>query len=217
MRDSPVASERAGRTLAVAGLTLLATAAVVAAFVVLGALIDEPFERFSRDAAAVLDAPFYIAYFSHLVSLIWNLAAAVALFTSAVLRRAGNVEGFRMLFAGGVITAAMGLDDLLQLHEDAYRIVGISERMVYGAYGILIAAFVVAFRRRLGHAVLLIGGALAFWVVSAGLDQLVGGKQVSFVAEDGLKAAGVALWVVMLVRLAWAEITVAVPAAREPI
>ena len=216
MRDSPT-SERAGRTLAVAGLTLLATAAVLAAFLALGALIDEPFGEFSRDAAAVLHGPFYVSYLSHLGSLVWNLAAVVALFSAAVLRRAGYVEGFRLLFAGGMITAAMALDDLLLLHEGASEVLGLSEGMVYGVYGILIVVFVVAFRRRLGHAVLLIAGALVFWVASAGADLAVDQGQVSFVAEDGLKAAGVALWVVMLVRLAWEEITAAVPAAREPI
>ena len=198
------------------GLTLLATAAVIAGFLLLGALIHEPFEVFSRDASAVLDGPFYVAYLSHLVSLIWGLAAAVALFTCVVVRRAGNVEGFRLLLAAAGITGAMALDDLLLLHEGAYPVFGISEVVVYGVYGILIVAFVVTFRRRLGHAVLPIAGTLALWVVSAGVDRLADESETSFVLEDGFKTAGVALWVVTLVGLAWAEITISVPAGREP-
>jgi hypothetical protein len=200
----------------VTGVALLATAAVIAGFLVLGALIHVPFEVFSRDASAVLDGPFYVAYLSHLESLVWCLAAAVALFTSVVVRRAGNVEGFRLLLAAAGITGAMALDDLLLLHEGAYPVFGISEVMVYGVYGILIAAFVVTFRRRLGHAVLPIGVTLALWVVSAGVDLLVDESEASFVLEDGFKAAGVAVWVVMLVGLAWAEITTSVPAGRGP-
>jgi hypothetical protein len=214
MSNSP-ASERAGRTLAVAVLTLLVTAAVLVAFLALGALIDEPFGEFSRDSASVLHGPFYVSYLSHLGSLVWNLAAIVALFTAAVLRRAGRVEGFRLLFPGGMITAAMALDDLLLVHEGAENVLGLPEAIIYGVYGILVLAFAVAFRRRLGPAVLLIGGALLFWVASAGVDLVVDQGQVSFLAEDGLKLAGVALWVVMLVRLAWAEITAAVPAAGK--
>jgi hypothetical protein len=207
---------RAGRTLAVAGLALLATAAVLAAFLALGALIDEPFGEFSRDAAAVLHGPFYVSYLSHLDSLVWNLAAVVALFAAAVLRRAGYVESFRLLLAGGLITATMALDDLLLLHESAQRVLGLPEAVVYCVYGLLILAFVVAFRRRLGPDVLLIGGALVFWVASAGIDLVVDQGNVSFVAEDGLKIAGVALWVTMLVRLAWAEMTAALPARGGP-
>jgi hypothetical protein len=207
---------RAGRTLAVAGLALLATSAVLAAFLALGALIDEPFGEFSRDAAAVLHGPFYVSYLSHLDSLVWNLAAFVALFTAAALRRAGYVESFRLLLAGGLITATMALDDLLLLHESAEDILGFPEAVVYCIYGLLILAFVVAFRRRLGPDVLLIGGALVFWVASAGVDLVVDQGTVSFVAEDGLKIAGVALWVTMLVRLSWAEITAALPDSGGP-
>lgn len=207
---------RAGRTLAVAGLALLATAVVLAAFLALGALIDEPFGEFSRDAAAVLHGPFYVSYLSHLDSLVWNLAAAVALFTGAVLRRAGYVQSSRLLLAGGLITAVMALDDLLLFHEGAENVLGLPEAVVYCVYGLAILAFVVAFHRRLGPDVLLIGGALVFWVASAGVDLVVDQGTVSFVAEDGLKIAGVALWVTMLVRLTWAEITAALSAPGGP-
>jgi hypothetical protein len=211
----PSRPEGARRTLAVAGLTLLATAAVVAAFLVLGALLDQPFGLFSRDAAAVLHGPWYVSWLSHLVSLVWNVAAAVTLFASAVLRRAGYLDGFRLLLAGGMITQAMGLDDLLLLHEGANKVLGLPEGVAFVVYGLLVVAFAVVFRQRLGHAVLLIGGTLVLWVASAGVDLVADQGEVSFVAEDGPKIAGVALWVVMLARLTWAEITAAVPAARD--
>jgi hypothetical protein len=215
MWEPPVAPERAPRTLGVAALTLLGTAALVGAFLGLGAVLDQPFGLFSRDAAAVLHGPWYVSWLSHLVSLIWNVDAAVALFASAVLRRAGYSQGFRLLLAGGLITQVMGLDDLLMLHEGASKILGVSESLPYVVYGIAVIAFALAFRRRLGAAVLLVGGALAFWVGSAAVDLVVDQGEVSFVLEDGLKIAGVALWVVMLARLTWAEIAAAVPAAHD--
>lgn len=215
MGSSPVAPERARRTLGVAGLTLLGTAALVAAFLGLGALLHQPFGLFSRDAAAVLHGPWYVSWLSHLVSLVWNVAAALALFVSAVLSRAGRSQGFRLLLAGGLITEAMGLDDLLLIHEGASKVLGVSESLAYGVYGVLVVAFALAFRRRLGAAVGLVGGALTFWVASAGVDLVADQGDVSFVAEDGLKILGVALWVVMLARLTWAEIAAAVPAARD--
>jgi hypothetical protein len=201
--------DRGVRTAAVGVATLFATAVVVLAFLGLGAVVGEPFELFSRDAADALEGPFYTAWFSELFSLIWNLAAIVALFGAAVLRRSGNTGGSRLLAIAGVITAAMALDDLFLLHDDVYPAVGLSEKLVYPVYFLAIAAYTVRFRRRLGPAVLLIAAAAAMWAVSAGVDLTVGGTGASFVVEDGLKAAGVALWAVMLVRLSWAEVCAA--------
>jgi len=215
MKDSWWSPVRVTRTLGIAVVTLLGTALVIGAFLELGAVVGAPFEQFSRDAADALDGPFYTAWFSEFFTLVWSLAAALALFGAAVLRRAGDVAGFRLLGVAGVITAAMALDDLFLLHDAVYPAVGISDKVVYAIYFIAIGAYAVSFRRRLGPSLLLVAAALAMWLVSAGVDATVGGAGSSFVLEDGVKAAGVALWAVMLARLTWAEVDAAMSPLRR--
>ncbi|MBW0118428.1 hypothetical protein [Pseudonocardia abyssalis] len=207
---------RVGRTLLVAAVTVAVTVAVLAAFVVLAGLLDVRFEDFSRDPATVTGGSFHAGYLSQLFVLGWNLAAAVALFSAAVLHRVGHSAGARLLVAGGAITAAMALDDLLLLHDAVYLAIGIPESLVYLLYGLAIGAFTIGFRGRLGPAVLLVGGAAVMWGASAVIDLTLGGAGASFVLEDGSKVVGVALWSVMLVRQSYAELGVLLPAGDDP-
>jgi hypothetical protein len=208
---------RVGRTLVVAAVTVAVTVAVVAAFVVLAGLLDVRFDEFSRDPASVANGSFHAGYLSQLVVLGWNLAAAVALFSAAVLHRAGHAAGTRLLAAGGVTTAAMALDDLFLLHDAVYPAVGIPEWLVYLLYGLAIGAFTACFRGRLGPGVLLVGGAVLMWGASAVIDLTAGDGGASFVLEDGTKAVGVALWSVMLVRQSSTELGVLAPAGDDPV
>lgn len=190
-------------------ITTVSMAGVIAIAWGVGTLVGARFEELSRDASAVLGGPPWTGHLSLLMASLWFASAVIALFAGVVLRRIGHGSA-PMLLAGGLLTAAMAVDDLFLLHEAVYLQIGIPEAAVFGAYGLAVVAFVVRFRLQLTGSALLIGSAMLMWAVSAVID-LASGTESYSVVEDGAKSIGVALWSVMLVRLTYTEITAAVP------
>lgn len=188
---------RAGAAAAAAGTlaTVLvlsgAQATCLAAGVDAGVLV--------RDTAAVLEAPFYTGVLSNVGGACWGAATALGILGSVVLRRgdprqrevSGALRGFALL------SAWLGLDDLVQIHEYvAPRLLGIDEQLVYLAYALLVTAWIVRHRRviveraPLPLLVAFIGFGGSLLADELG-DYVV---QVPLVLEDGLKLIGVVNW-----------------------
>ena len=163
------------------------------------------FEDFSKDPTQTLDGPLYVGWFHYLVILAWSVPATAALLGASLLRRAGRTTGFRFLLVGGLLTAAMGLDDAFLLHDHVYQSLGVPQDTVFVLYGIATAAFGWWFRRRLRVDLLLVVAAFACWGVSIALDVLLD-LNAPYVVEDGAKAVGVALWALLLVKHTVAEL-----------
>ncbi|WP_214365517.1 hypothetical protein [Pseudonocardia sp. H11422] len=201
-----------GRPVLAGVVTIAATAAVIGAFCIAGHVAGVPFGEFSKEPVDALSAPRYTGWFAHLVVLVWQVAATAALVGALVLRRAGQREAALFLFAGGVLTGLMVVDDFFLLHEAVYPKLGIPEEVVYGLYAAGAATFAWRFRRRLGGDVVLLVAAYGFWGASVGLDIVYSlGGPLALLPEDGTKAMGTALWSVLMVRLALAEISAVLP------
>ena len=201
----PPAAPRLGRTLLLAIGTIAVSVAVVAAVHFAAVWRGATFEDFSKDPTQTLDGPLYVGWFHYVVILAWSVPATAALLGASLLRRAGRTTGFRFLLVGGLLTAAMGLDDAFLLHDHVYQSLGVPQDTVFVLYGIATAAFGWWFRRRLRVDLLLVVAAFACWGVSIALDVLLD-LNAPYVVEDGAKAVGVALWALLLVKHTVAEL-----------
>jgi hypothetical protein len=167
--------------------------AVLLATVVLGL---HP-ERALRDPAAYMDFPFYIGVFSNLGVLGWWSAAATALLAAALLR--ADPAARSVLFWGGILSAALAIDDLFLLHEEALpRFAGLPEDALVALHALATLAYLWRFRAV--HASIapgLLGAALVLFALSVGVDLIdlfEGPDGTSVLLEDGAKFAGICAW-----------------------
>jgi hypothetical protein len=181
-------------------LLALVTLALLAVAYVLARAADVPFSTLSRDAAATLDAPWYVASVSNLGVLALVSGAAVALFTAVTLR-SGDIRRLRWLLGSmGALVTVVALDDLLMIHELAPEWLGVEGTFVMAAYGVLMLAILIGFRglilRETPYGILLLAG--LFLALSASLD-VIGESDIfelpfsGFVVEDPAKIAGYVL------------------------
>ena len=210
MNPPPVRSDAAPfgwrRTLVQGLVTVVVVAAVTGVYAGIAAAAGLDFQEFSKDPAQVLDGPWWSGSYAMLVMLVWQVPATVALLSALLLFRVGRTGPAWMLLTGGVLTAAMVLDDVLLLHDGFYpQVVGIPEKGVYLGYALGTIGFAFWFRKRLGSGLLLVGAAWMFWGMSVVVD-IVLYESAPYVVEDGSKAVGVGLWFLLVVRLAVAEV-----------
>lgn len=165
-----------------------------------------PPEDMLRDTAAVLGGPAYAGALSTLGLMLWACAAALCLYTAAVQPLA---RGF-WLTAGG-ITLMLLADDWLLLHENAFPVyLGIPEYLVYGAYALALAYYIVHYRHLLLRAeywlVLVTFGSFAG---SLGIDRLDGVVYIPgfYLIEDGAKLIGITSWLMFHARLSVSFVT----------
>ena len=167
-------------------------------------------ERMILDPAVTMDEQILLGAVSHLGVLIWAAAAAVSLFTWTALRTSPQrpVLASFLLWAG-VLSAILGLDDLFLIHDRVAPVyAGISESVIYAAYGSATALLLVHFRDALRQTeLLLLLAAMSAFGLSVLADLLatalsLPGAPEEYLVEDGLKLLGVTLWALYLVRTA---------------
>lgn len=208
MHDAP----HVGVRMAAAHCAFMAAVAI-AASIANGQGID--FGFLSRDPNYLAAAPFYAGALSNLGVLLWWSAGTAALLACALLwDRAANGRTAILLGTAGALSCVLALDDLYMVHEIvAPRYFGVAQPVVMAVYALAAGAWAVSFRalliRRhpafLAFAALLIAGSVAVDVVRDHLPLL------NVVIEDGLKLAGVAAWCGWLWRVAFVEVTHALP------
>jgi uncharacterized membrane protein YgdD (TMEM256/DUF423 family) len=160
---------------------------------------------------------------------IWWLAAGICLFASAVASRSRVPPAVRsFLLWSGLLTAVLVLDDAFMFHDDlASRIFGLRERYVMLAYGVLLAAYLLRFRKVILRTEwLLLVGALAFFASSIGLDLYNQNSCLEFVTptetcdwsmfvEDSLKLLGIVFWSAWLIRISYLALLGGLRSARS--
>ena len=112
-------------------------------------------------------------------------------------------------------------------HDDlASRIFGLRERYVMLAYGVLLAAYLLRFRKVILRTEwLLLAGALVFFASSIGLDFYDQNNCLDFVTptescdwimfvEDSLKFLGIVFWSAWLIRISYLAILGGLRTAR---
>jgi hypothetical protein len=183
--------------LRVVAAAWMAAGAVLIAVAVASVVLDRSTGHFTRDAVNVLETSLSIGFVSTLGAIVWSVAATACLLVAVI------VEGqTRQVFVwGGILTAALLVDDAFLLHEAYAQETGNSEKHVLLVYPVAMAAYVVRFRwflRR--HGLVLLPLALAWFGVSAVLDVSEPGP---FLLEDGAKLFGIVTWALFFL---WAAV-----------
>jgi hypothetical protein len=164
-------------------------------------ILGEPAAVFTREPQGVLNGPFYAGSFSNLGGLVWFAAAAILSFAASLkpLDRGA-------LILAGLLTWAMGVDDIFMLHDRVYPKLYISDPVLYALYFGTIGVIILRSYRQLARSTL-VGMAIAvmFWVLSAGLDQFF--NIMEQLGEDGAKFIGIVVWAAAWIRQAYNDIT----------
>lgn len=197
----------------------LAGVVAVLAVAALGSAASEhAFAYFVRDPAAAvrLDgcegiACSYAGAVSNVGIVLWLTAATLTLAAALLGRRMGiDRRALSLLWWGGALTAALGLDDLFELHEYAIpALIPHGQELTYLAYGIACLALLALHRALLLRCdvwLLLVSGALL--VVSAVADEILPRNHL---LEDGSKLLAIVLWGIFFVGTATALVWRAVP------
>jgi hypothetical protein len=177
---------------------------VLVLLVVAAELRHIPFGTLSRDVASIGQVMPLTGGLSNWGILLWCTAAVVTAFAGRALRGTSDRPALRFLLSSAAFTAVLLVDDLFLLHEDlAFRYLGIRERYVMLAYGVLLVAYLlgnapVILRTR--YTVLL--GALGLFAASVLSDALlsqwkllpVTDPVLLVLVEDGLKWLGIVTW-----------------------
>jgi hypothetical protein len=189
--------------LYVGPLALLVAVAVVSATTGLNTGL------FMRDPASTMGAHPLTGVVSNVGVIGWTAAAVICLFVWAKLRpREAYRSRATFLLVAGLITTVLMLDDFFMLHERIFpRYFGLHEKSVFGAYGLLVVGWLVAFRRQIvetDYAVLIIslaffGFSLAVDYVQNEIEALIGPWRI--LLEDGTKLFGIAGWLGYFLRV----------------
>lgn len=126
------------------------------------------------------------------------MAAAAAFFAIGALQRfqeRGLDRGARLLAIGAAFSALFCVDDAFLLHEHVFLHRGVPEIVTYGAYGVLMIAFLWVGRLHLRylHPVLL-GATLAGFGLSVGIDQLFEQRPSVMIVEEVFKFVAIFTW-----------------------
>lgn len=158
---------------------------------------------FTRDPASINEMHPFIGVVSNAGILLWTACACVCLVFRTLLRRhPGREEMASFLLYMGLATLLLMLDDLLLLHELIFpEWIGIPEKAVMAAYGMMMAFGIIRYRScilKTEYLLLLI--ALGCFAASVAIDilhhpiQLAIGGGTCLLLEDGFKLLGIAGW-----------------------
>jgi hypothetical protein len=185
----------------------LALVGVVIASRVLGKDIG----YFTRDAPSIVEEHFYMGYLSSVGAVIWTAATTVCLLTWYAQGRSLRSP---WLF-GGLLSMALGADDIFLLHEAVYpNLILLNERVVAAIYGAALAAFLYLHRnfvRR--HGAFLLPFAILLFAASQTYDLFWDLRDL--LIEDGTKFLGVVSWAAFFIRASLVELAEQAHSDRE--
>lgn len=162
-----------------------------------------PVFMFTRDPVSIGKLPPYAGFLSQSGIFFWASAAAICLFTAAVLSHtADNVRIRNFLVFSGLITLLLGLDDLFLLHEKVFPFAGMPQNAVFLSYGGCLLFYLIKYHSIiLKTDFMLLGLALACFGLSLIMDVLQPkGPGIYPLYEDGAKLVGIVSWLAYFFR-----------------
>jgi hypothetical protein len=111
--------------------------------------LNIPFSDFTRDPVAITGGHPFLGIISNIGVMFWSFSVIVCFFSYALLKannKTHDVLGF--IVFGGFISLVLLLDDLFMLHEYIYpKYFGISEKIVFLSYCLIVLFYLVKFRK----------------------------------------------------------------------
>jgi hypothetical protein len=169
--------------------------------VVANVLFQVSMDAMTRDVTAIANVHPLSGILSNLGVILWCTAASICGFAAIILRDVKPRGLFWFLLSSSLLSAYLLLDDFLLFHEKlAPWYLGLSEKVIFAALGIVVFAYFIAFRRmilRTNFGTLFL--ALGFLTISVFIDVICEPwlRQLghwTFFFEDGAKWLGIAFW-----------------------
>lgn len=161
------------------------------------------FDELTRDPISFLGGSIYTGSLSQVGILIWSAIASICIFSSYSLPKtvhSGQVKNF--LFASGLLTSMLGLDDAFLLHEKSSEYLGIAEKIIYLFYFFCICIYVAKFYSLIAATeYVLLEVALACFGMSILLDVVEPQNIDPYIFEDSAKLTGIISLLVYFSRL----------------
>ena len=178
------------------GLIIAVSAVLIGGVLLLHFWKGVPISRLTRDPTAIVRVPFYTGFLSQIGIFFWSASAAVCMFSAKVLSRHPDYLKFKhFLFVSGLLSLALGLDDVFLLHEKFFPRFGVPETVVVASYlGCVLFCLVRFYSVILKTDYILLGMALFFFGVSNILDLFDPSFLDSYLYEDGAKLVGIVSW-----------------------
>ncbi|HOS47046.1 MAG TPA: hypothetical protein PLG57_00345 [Bacteroidia bacterium] len=164
---------------------------------------DIPLESFTKDPTALMNAPFYLGFFSNIGIMIWSGAAMINFFVAYQIKdNPKERENFLFILFSAFITLMMTLDDLFQLHEFVFpNYFSISDNAVYLTYMNIFLLYFIYFRKRLlASEFTILGLAFFFLGLSTIIDVLPLPIPKDTFLEDAIKLFGIVTWFIYYFR-----------------
>ena len=175
-----------------------------------------PLDFLFRDTFAVASVPVYYGFFSNLGIFLWLSSAAIMFFSTSILSIIDKQNKCcQFLLSFGSITLFLAIDDFFMLHERVFpRFLGVSEKVTFLAYGIIVIYCIFRFRRIiLNNNFKIFFMAVLFLFSSIAVDQTLNSDQFLFKAndtyffEDSLKLIGTVTWCFYFIKVSAEKIT----------
>lgn len=160
-----------------------------------------PFGELTRDPVAIAGDPPYTGFLSQIGIFGWAAAAAVCLFSAQAVSGVSPRQSREFLVVSGMLTLALGLDDVFLIHEVLFPHFGILQNIILFVYaGVFVLYLVRFYSVILKTEYIVLGMAFAFFALSASLDWLHPHGIDPYLWEDGAKLVGIISWLVYFFR-----------------
>jgi hypothetical protein len=161
-------------------------------------LTKVPISKITDDLAATLDVSPFFGTLSNIGILLWCACATICVFSALLLRRERRIDAFPVfLFATGLLTLFLMLDDLFLFHEYiAPRLLHVPQKVVLLGYAAIVSLYFAGFIRTiLGTQFVLLLFALGFFGLSIVADRIPHPiPDWFYLFEDGFKLFGIVSW-----------------------
>lgn len=185
-------------------LHLLAFAPATALLFIVAIQPFVPVDELMKDALTVAEfsddcCHAYYGFVSNLGIVVWIAAAAICLFAGAVLFSDNGLNRPAVFcLSAGLVTGWLAIDDLFLVHEAVLQKLGVPQPVTYGAYAVMVLAYLwFNHREILAHRFSVLAVGAFFMGVSVLVDVLIHAEgPVMVMTEDGTKLLGMCGWAV---------------------
>ncbi|MBD2039822.1 hypothetical protein [Microcoleus sp. FACHB-672] len=199
------------RSTSLRQISLWAYLPIISILAIVAWQAEIPLGNLTRDPLVTVEQPFYIGFFSNIGILFWCAAAAICLFSFALLQnhyRSRRMHSF--ILYSGILTSVLLLDDLFMIHEEvAPKYLFVPEKFVYLIYALMLLVYLVKFRKTIlktDFSLLVL--ALAWFALSIVFDKGIIPLSPSllergfdFYLEDAAKLLGIVSWFAYLAKV----------------
>ncbi|WP_152611328.1 hypothetical protein [Psychroserpens mesophilus] len=178
----------------------------IVGLVMLGTLLsihfyeNVPLEILTNDLAVIGELPIYAGILSQTGILLWSATAAICVYSIQFIE---TIEHKSFIKASIYITLLLGLDDAFMFHETLFPSLGIHQKVVFLAYGIMMLVYLYKYYKLiLTTDFILFVLALGWFGISMLIDNFIRDvtPYITKLLEDGTKFIGIVTWLVYFAR-----------------